>query len=366
MSLAGGPALSLSQKSRYLNKGVLTMTLVSTIKRNSRLALNGNWGRAILCLMIGFGILLLLGVMQTVCIRVFVLPQVQSNPTMTPYEFWGAEGLFWYSIQIAAVETCILGAFSLLTMLLTAPVGLGTAHWYYALVGGEAPPLGEVFRFFESFRDYRRALWYYIQFSARAFLWAVLFFLLPFALGTASVMFLQSAEGSRLRTSAATIGILFLCALTLLACILYCIFLFRYALVPYLLCGEGGDKLRVRDAFRLSVRYTKGYRSGLFLFSLSFIGWLLLIPFTFGLIFLYLGPYYNTAIAMYARYIIEKNRIEPPNATKEFVVGNEPAPVSGPFEPFAGPAPAAPPPKSEDTPPAEAPESIPPTDRDYE
>ncbi len=53
-----------------------------------------------------------------------------------------------------------------------------------------------------------------------------------------------------------------------------------------------------REAIKLSIRMTDGRKSELFMFYLSFIGWLLLSALTFGILYvLYVGPYMEIAKA---------------------------------------------------------------------
>ena len=63
-----------------------------------------------------------------------------------------------------------------------------------------------------------------------------------------------------------------------------------YSMAPYILadCPEGS----ARDALRLSIRMTVGYKLDIFVAGLSFLGWLLASAFTCGILYLlYVGPY---------------------------------------------------------------------------
>ena len=53
------------------------------------------------------------------------------------------------------------------------------------------------------------------------------------------------------------------------------------------------------DAMRTSDKITKGHKWELFVLDLSFLGWFLLVAVTFGIAGIYVGPYYNTTIALY-------------------------------------------------------------------
>lgn len=68
---------------------------------------------------------------------------------------------------------------------------------------------------------------------------------------------------------------------------------FSYALVPYLLATR--KDLSITETLALSRKMMKGHKLDYFIFELSFFGWALLIPFTFGLLLIWLYPYMMTA-----------------------------------------------------------------------
>lgn len=71
---------------------------------------------------------------------------------------------------------------------------------------------------------------------------------------------------------------------------------FSYAMTPYIL----GDmpNIGAKDALKLSMRMMNGHKGELFVFYLSYIGWMILSGFTFGLLqLLYVGPYMQIAMA---------------------------------------------------------------------
>lgn len=53
------------------------------------------------------------------------------------------------------------------------------------------------------------------------------------------------------------------------------------------------------DSLKMSREMMKGYKWNYFVFGLSFIGWILLIPFTLGLILIWLYPYMAVANTIY-------------------------------------------------------------------
>ena len=58
------------------------------------------------------------------------------------------------------------------------------------------------------------------------------------------------------------------------------------------------------DSIKLSNEAMKGHKGELFAFRLSFIGWFILVPFTLGLLLIWLIPYTKVAEALYYDKII--------------------------------------------------------------
>lgn len=90
-------------------------------------------------------------------------------------------------------------------------------------------------------------------------------------------------------------GFLFMLLLYLVLMIPTFIKALSYSFTEYILAEY--PAVKARDALKLSMRITYGRKWTLFVFHLSFIGWFLLIPLTFGLILFYLIPYYEIATA---------------------------------------------------------------------
>lgn len=71
---------------------------------------------------------------------------------------------------------------------------------------------------------------------------------------------------------------------------------YAYSLTPYLLARY--PNVGAMEASELSDRITSGYKMEIFVMSLSFLGWILLSGFTFGLLAVfYVAPYMNTSMA---------------------------------------------------------------------
>ncbi len=85
-------------------------------------------------------------------------------------------------------------------------------------------------------------------------------------------------------------------ACTLLFVIPGIIMALAYAMVAYVVIDSD---LNGVDALKKSREMMKGYKWNYFVFGLSFIGWILLVPFTFGLLLIWLFPYMTVADALY-------------------------------------------------------------------
>ena len=81
---------------------------------------------------------------------------------------------------------------------------------------------------------------------------------------------------------------------------------FAYSMVTYLVVDTN---LGATDAMKESRRMMKGYKMDYFVFCLSFIGWGLLVPFTLGLLLIWLTPYMEVAEAIYYDKLKEKTKI---------------------------------------------------------
>lgn len=78
---------------------------------------------------------------------------------------------------------------------------------------------------------------------------------------------------------------------------------FSYALVPYLLVTN--RDLSITETLELSRKMMNGHKLDYFILSISFIGWVLLVPFTLGILLIWLYPYMATATTKFAVDVID-------------------------------------------------------------
>mgnify|MGYP003366593544 CR=1 FL=1 len=79
---------------------------------------------------------------------------------------------------------------------------------------------------------------------------------------------------------------------------------FSYAMVPYLLATR--KDLTVTETLELSRKMMNGHKFDYFVLSISFVGWAILVPFTLGILLIWLYPYMMTATTKFFMDIDQK------------------------------------------------------------
>lgn len=79
---------------------------------------------------------------------------------------------------------------------------------------------------------------------------------------------------------------------------------FSYAMVPYLLATR--KDLTVTETLELSRKMMNGHKFDYFVLSISFVGWVILAPFTLGILLIWLYPYMMTATTKFFMDIDQK------------------------------------------------------------
>lgn len=92
---------------------------------------------------------------------------------------------------------------------------------------------------------------------------------------------------------------LFTCLWLVLLIIPGIIYAFKVAMAGYIAADELDENTKPMDVINKSKKMMDGHKWEYFVFNLSFIGWFLLIPFTLGIILIWLVPYIQTANIMY-------------------------------------------------------------------
>ena len=274
------------------------MTLFKMLKHNSRLALKGNWRRAVAVQLVFLSLVFLFSLFREYVLSVF-------SPGAQPY--------------MSEQNIILLGVFSLSSLMLIIPFEMGLLYWFFSVVNGDSPAFSESFFFFERAKKYFKSIGLYVTIAARSILWAVPFYILPTATtilsyGLINKTYRIAADNDRVNSAIGSMLMVFSVFLFVLVTILYAIYINRYALAVYIYFGN--MDLGIHSIIKTSVKYTNGERLNLFLFQLSFIGWcilsLLVIP------AFYFLPYYYTSFSMYARYLTERQIPAVQEPTQEF------------------------------------------------
>ena len=225
----------------------------TAFKEEALNALKGNWGKAILLILIYF---LLAGA--------FVGPTLYTSFLMQDYllDMGGRQNLTqmisamqdpdFVSLQTKANAST--SGLTLLEVLVIFPLALGMLNAFRKLlVEGDNDLVPNAFHL--GFKPYLHNVWGMLLMYILIFLWSLLF-LIPGIIKT-----------------------------------------YSYAMTPYIL-HENPD-LTASEAIHRSRMMMKGHKFDLFWLQLSFIGWFFLSIFTCGIGFLWLQPYYYTAQAAF-------------------------------------------------------------------
>jgi len=97
---------------------------------------------------------------------------------------------------------------------------------------------------------------------------------------------------------------------TLLFIIPGIIYSFKVIMVNYILADNVNSETKIMDVINTSKKMMNGYKWDYFVFSLSFIGWLLLVPLTLGIAIIWVFPYIETANIIYYEELKKLKKIK--------------------------------------------------------
>lgn len=269
------------------------MNLLSAkVKQDAKGLLKGQWGKAIaiLFMLIGMGLFFIL-FEAILAIALHLVGNIDTYGGLVLNTT--AEGVF-YSLILTA---CI----AFLTFLVMTPFWTGIQCWYYNLAQDNDNTLGTVFVFFSGAKLFFKALGLKILIFLRVFLLALA------AIVPCAVVFWLGLQSSAYFTTSwesilFAIGMFSTVMIFLVSLIAIWLFSMRYSLAVYLICHN--PDLKNREAIKYSVAYMKREKSSMLLFKLSFFPWALLCVLILPIFFVL--PYYNTANALYGRFLIEQ------------------------------------------------------------
>ena len=274
----------------------IKMTLSSRIKKNAKLALASNWVKAgaifvsISCLW-----LMLSDFESQMISRIF------SADLSQVIDFKNLSATSLDTARYLSVSFLFTFVFMLLSFFLCAPLLLGVTRWFFEITDSGNASLSSVLVYFSKAKSFFHSIMLNIELICRTCLYQLLFSLLPALVVGGGVILPKYFEAitPELRTIIVSIGIVFF----VMAQIYYFIFIQRYFLAPYLVAADKGHRFSCDKHLSRSVKLMKGRCASVAIFKLSFSLWGLLSLLIVPLFFVY--PYYNTSLAIYAKYIIE-------------------------------------------------------------
>ncbi len=164
---------------------------------------------------------------------------------------------YWMKVAVIVIYGAVLSGVSAATMgigalIIAGPMLIGYNYFFLLSYRGESPDIGAMFN--NGFKNFGRNLGGYLWMVLFIYLWSLLF-IIPGIIKS-----------------------------------------FSYAMTPYILADS--QNVKAQEALKISMRMMNGHKLDLFVFMLSFFGWMLLSAITFGLVGLfYAGPYMSTALA---------------------------------------------------------------------
>ena len=199
--------------------------------------------------------------------------------------------LFFLLLQVLAVG--VLFAFS--------PIFVGAAKLYTDIAHGRQGELSALFGWFSGKRQYGRAVAFSLSLAVRNVLWALLCFF-PCGFFVVLLRIFPVVGSGPLQEGIRLLWYLFLALLILLGLTLWVVLTSRYFLAPYLFLYK--EELSANTCIIQSIFLMKKNRSRYLRLVLSFLPWLLSCFFVIPA--LYVMPYFQTACAFNARWMLEE------------------------------------------------------------
>lgn len=250
-------------------------------KWKARMAMRGAYPHPMLVTLV----YMLLSVGVTALVMRFV-----TNPFDLAYQYmW--EGRYEisdiYRYVFTAERTTLFTVVQLLIGLYGMVVGFGYTSYCLRLARGEQPGYRNLL---DGFAVAGRVLAAGILMNIFANLWA--------ALGLIPYVILMVISIMTDALVLLPVAFLFL----ILAIILATVAGLRYRLTYYFLLDN--PEMGAMEAIRHSKAAMKGWKGSAFLLELSFVGWMLLVPFTFGILALWLHPYIGASDANFYDHVV--------------------------------------------------------------
>ncbi len=261
--------------------------LFRTIRRNARRSLTARWGKT------AAGFLFLCGIVALcMLLRSLILEALGMGGKMISLN----AGVLTISLPLAVVNL----AAALVVMLLISPLGLGYLRMIYQMTAGEEPMLSVIFDPLRSVALTLRSIWAALLMMLMN-IGALSVCCMP---GVMAMFAARMLPGSTGNAAVCRIALLLLgMVLIVIGVLLAIMWTARFFAVGFLLADED---LGVIEAFKISLRISRGFTGEIFMLMLSFIPaailCILLIPAVFVV------PYMTASFGLMARVLIDRDR----------------------------------------------------------
>lgn len=270
------------------------MELHRIIKTDARKALHRYWAKSLVAATVVFSAYIAIALAESVLLFVF---SGKESPTLDIFNLASTP------VEVLAV----LGAAALAFCLLMPALIIGYRKLHLVFAEGGDAVVFTLFDGFSTFGCFIKSIVFAFLLWLRRIVVTAAAFLPGAALIYAAYAFInpETRTESMLQLCAYCVG-----ALLILLCLaLGIIFMQRWFAAPYYLAAGKG----IHKAFVLSAKAAKGLCPSIIRFKISYFGWALLSVLILPL--LWTLPYYSTACAIYAKYLME--RLEHGNAGTE-------------------------------------------------
>ncbi len=260
------------------------MELHRIIKSDAKHALRKCWSKSVAAALVLFATYFSISAAESVFLFVF------SEDTLT-FDF--------LSVANASLTAVIITCVAVFAFIVFMPaLTLGFIKLNFAFADGKKENVSSVFDMFSSFKSFIRSIVFTVAISVRYIFCAFVAFVPGSILFYLAETFIISEDRTiqLLKISACCVSV----ALIILCLSLAFIFSQRwFASSYYFISGR-----KIHESFSLSVKASKGMRTHIAGFKISFFGWWLLCIFILPVFWTL--PYYAVSCAIYAKYLISK------------------------------------------------------------
>lgn len=272
------------------------------IKQSSKLALKEHWPKAIIITTVIMLFEILFSFIEGAIHIIFDFEYYESVFSGYPnMDFDKIEKLIPFALPSLFTTTVI----SIISFFVLGLINFGASKWYFNLVDSKILNISAIFDFFKSPKRFFKAIFLNLTIAIRIMLWSVLF-IIP---GTAALTFataLSTAGGEETSIITPVIVLCYILGASIMLISLIFLFIFsqRYFLAKYLLIEN--ENIKIKHSIKHSIKYMRGSKGELATYYLTIFPLVLLGIFVIPLLFI--TPYINTSLALYARYFIELSR----------------------------------------------------------